>query len=300
MPRPMITALLVLLAASAIFAAEDTYRAELEKDRRDTDDMLRSARSPLLLIGRFKVKEGSSSVGSDPACAIVLPPKAPAHVGTLTRRGSVISFEPAPGISVNLNDKPISANVMLQVAESPKPTDRIGFGDFKFGVRPLNDGFTLLLSDAQSPYLKSFTGTRWFAIDPAYRVTAQFVPSSQTKTVLVPYTDGSEEAYTVSGDLAFQLAGQTLHLLALQSPSGKGLFIMFQDQTSGKETYGGGRFLEANAPENGKTTLDFNKASNPYCAYDPFAICPMPLKENRLALPIRAGEKQSNPETSVH
>ena len=210
-----------------------------------------------------------------------------------------ISFEPAPGTSVSLNDKPISASVTLQVAEPPKLTDRIGFGDFKFGVRPLNNEFTLLLTDAQSPYLKSFTGTTWFAIDPTYRVAAQFVPSPQAKTVLVPYTDGGERAYTVSGELAFQLAGQALRLLALQSPSGKGLFIMFQDQTSGRVTYGGGRFLEVEAPENGKTTLDFNKASNPYCAYDPYAICPMPLRENRLALPLRAGEKQTNPEPSV-
>lgn len=262
--------------------------------------MLRSTRSPLLLVGRFKVNEGRSSVGSDPVCTIVLPPKAPAHVGTLTRQGTVISFEPARGTPVSLNDKPISGYVTLQVAEPPKPTDRIGFGDFKFGVRPISNEFTLLLTDAQSPYLNSFTGTKWFAIDPVYRVTAQFVPSPQAKTVLVPYTDGGEKVYTVAGDLAFQLAGQTLHLRALQSPGGKGLFIMFQDQTSGKETYGGGRFLEADAAENGKTTLDFNKASNPYCAYDPYAICPMPLKENRLALPIRAGEKQNNPQTSVH
>ena len=97
MPRPMLTALFVVLTVSTVIAADDTYRAEVEKDRRDTDDMLRSTRSPLLLVGRFKVNEGSSSVGSDPACTIVLPPKAPAHVGTLTRQGRVISFEPARG-----------------------------------------------------------------------------------------------------------------------------------------------------------------------------------------------------------
>jgi Protein of unknown function (DUF1684) len=62
----------------------------------------------------------------------------------------------------------------------------------------------------------------------------------------------------------------------------------------GKETYGGGRFLEVDMPVNGKTILDFNTASDPYCAYDPDAHCPMPLKENRLALPIRAGQKKSN------
>jgi len=294
MPRSILLLLLAILAASVALTAEDTYRAEIEKDRRDTDEMLRSTRSPLLLVGRFKVNEGSSSVGSDPNSAIVLPQKAPAHVGTLTRHGSIISFEPTPGVFISLNDKSISTSVVLHVAEPPNPTDRIGFGDFKFGVRPIDNEFALLLTDAQSPYLKNFTGTRWFAIDPAYRVIADFAPSAQPKTVLVPYTDGGEKTFTVSGDLTFQLAGQTLHLLALQSTNSKGLFILFQDQTSGRETYGGGRFLEVDAPKEGKTILDFNKAGNPYCAYDPYAICPMPLKENRIAIPIRAGEKQSS------
>jgi uncharacterized protein (DUF1684 family) len=85
----------------------------------------------------------------------------------------------------------------------------------------------------------------------------------------------------VRGDLVFQLAGQSLHLQALTSPSGKSLFIMFQDQTSGGETYGGGRFIEAETPENGRTTLDFNKASNPYCADDPYAVCPEPAKVSK-------------------
>jgi len=284
---------LLLLAASVLIAAEDSYRAQIEKDRHDTDDMLHSPRSPLLLVGRFNVNEGKSTVGSDPASSIVLPPKAPAHVGTLTRRGDQISFEPAAGASIALNDKPISGSVVLQVTEPPKPTDRISFGDFKFGIRPSNGQFNLLLSDAQSPFLKKFAGTEWFAIDPAYRVVATFQPAPHQKTVQVPYTDGGEKTYTVSGDLTFQLAGKTLHLLALSSVGGKGLFIMFQDQTSGKETYGGGRFIEAEAPEDGKTTLDFNKASNPYCAYNPYAVCPMPLPENRLAVPIRSGEKHS-------
>jgi len=297
MPHSKLTTIFVILAI--VIAADNTYRAEIEKDRRDTDEMLRSTRSPLLLVGRFTLQEGSSSAGSDPACTIVLPAKAPAHVGTFTRHGTVISFEPALGASVTLNGKPVSTYVALQVPAAPKPSDHIGFGDFKFYIRPISSGFTLFLTDAQSPYFKSFTGTRWFAIDPAYRVTARFVPSPQAKTVLVPYTDGGEQAFTLSGNLEFQLAGHTLRLLGLQSPSSKSLFIMFQDQTSGKETYGGGRFLEVDMPENGKTILDFNTASNPYCAYDPYANCPIPLKENRLALPIRAGQKKQ-PETSVH
>jgi uncharacterized protein (DUF1684 family) len=300
MLRPALVNLALILTALGLCAAEDAYRTQIEKDRRDSDEFLRSPRSPLLLVGRYSVNEGTSTLGSDSASTIVLPAKAPRHLGILTRRGAQITFQPSAGTAVSLNDKPISALVTLQINEPPKPADRIGFGDFKFAIRPLSGQFDLLLTDSQSSFLKTFTGAAWFPIDPSYRVTAQFNPAPQSKTVLVPYTDGGEKVYTVSGNLTFQLADQTLHLQALASPAGKGLFIMFQDRTSGKETYAGGRFIEADTPENGKTTLDFNKASNPYCAYDPYAVCPVPLKQNRLAIPVRAGEQHNNMERAAH
>ena len=85
-----------------------------------------------------------------------------------------------------------------------------------------------------------------------------------------------------------------MHLKALTPLGEERLFIMFQDQTSGKETYGGGRFLETDAAKDGKVILDFNKASSPYCAYNPCSICAVPLKENQLTVAIRAGEKHTS------
>jgi hypothetical protein len=82
---PKRTTLLLLLAASAVFAADDAYRAQIEKDRQDTDEFLRSPRSPLLLVGRFSVNEGASTLGSDPASTIILPANAP----SMSARSSV-------------------------------------------------------------------------------------------------------------------------------------------------------------------------------------------------------------------
>jgi len=71
---------------------------------------------------------------------------------------------------------------------------------------------------------------------------------------------------------------------------GKELFFIFHDLTAGKETYASGRFLKADATKNGQVVLDFNKAYNPPCAFTPYATCPLPPKENRLAIRIEAGE----------
>jgi uncharacterized protein (DUF1684 family) len=92
--------------------------------------------------------------------------------------------------------------------------------------------------------------------------------------------------------LNFQINGTMLHLPAYEN--GKDLFIMFLDQTSSKLSYGGGRYLEAPLPSEGKTTLDFNNAYNPYCAYSHFSSCGVTPRENRVAIQILAGASYKN------
>ena len=121
---------------------------------------------------------------------------------------------------------------------------------------------------------------------------AQFNAYPQQEKVLVAYTGGSTEVFPSSGDVVFQLMGQTFRLKAFVT--GDQLFVMFRDQTSGKETYGGGRYINAEAPKDGKVILDFNKAYNPYCAFSPYAACPIPPRQNHLAVRIEAGATYLN------
>ena len=75
-----------------------------------------------------------------------------------------------------------------------------------------------------------------------------------------------------------------------ESPDSEDLFIMFADATSGRETYGAGRFMYVPKPTDGRVTLDFNKAYSPPCAFNDFATCPLPPHQNRLDLRVAAGE----------
>ena len=93
----------------------------------------------------------------------------------------------------------------------------------------------------------------------------------------------------VPGYVTFLLNGVTLRLEPVVS--GNELFFMFKDRTSGRETYGVGRFLESEMPKNGKVVLDFNKAYNPYCAFNPYSSCPIPPKQNTLITRIEARRK---------
>jgi hypothetical protein len=92
---------------------------------------------------------------------------------------------------------------------------------------------------------------------------------------------------TSTGDLSFQLAGRTVSLKTFLDDNE--LFVMFQDETNGSETYGG-RFVNAPLPKDGETVIDFNKAFNPYCSLNSYILCPIPPPENRIDLKVAAGE----------
>jgi uncharacterized protein (DUF1684 family) len=101
--------------------------------------------------------------------------------------------------------------------------------------------------------------------------------------------DGVVEEQTAAGTVEFQLLGETHKLEAIAASRGQ-LWFVFRDQTAGKETYGAARFLYAPPPKNGITVLDFNRAYNPPCAFNPYTTCPLPVKQNILPLAIQAGE----------
>ena len=176
----------------------------------------------------------------------------------------------------------------MRAGMPPNPRDKIEFGDFWVFASILEGTCQLTVHDKQSPYLKRFPGAVWFPVDARYRVEAAFAPYPQPKEIKIPDTTGRARPGKVPGYVTFELNDETLRLDPVADS--KGLFIMFKDRTSGRETYGAGRFLEAEMPKDGKVVLDFNKAYNPYCAINPYSSCPIPPKQNALAMRIEAGE----------
>jgi uncharacterized protein (DUF1684 family) len=141
---------------------------------------------------------------------------------------------------------------------------------------------------------KNFQSLTFYAINPSYRVKARLIPIENKKVREVPLTDGSKEKYIEHSYAEFELEGQTNRLLLLQSikeTDMRNFFLAFADDTSGKDTYGGGRYLNVRQDGKNSITIDFNLAFNPYCAYNPNYACPLPPKENLLTIAIEAGEK---------
>jgi uncharacterized protein len=175
----------------------------------------------------------------------------------------------------------------------PDADDTLTAGRLKFEAIRRGDRFGVRWRDPESPIRRNFRGVRWFPPDPAYRVTARFAASP--RKLPVANILGQIELRDSPGYVEFTLAGRTLRLHPTADSGAGQLFFVFRDQTSGRETYGGGRFLYADMPRNGAVTLDFNQAYNPPCAFTPYTTCPVPPKENRLPVRIAAGERAYEP-----
>lgn len=268
-----------------------SYEQELEQWRAKRLADLKGENGWLSLIGLFWLREGENRFGSDPAGEIVFPEgKAPAHAGTLRLAGGRVTLETQPGSGIRSGGREVST-LELQSDEGGQPTP-LELGSLSFHVVKRGDRLGLRVRDRESPARAEFKGTEYYPADGKWVVSARFEPYEPPKKVPILNVLGMETEETAPGALAFEAGGREYRLQALREQGSEQFFIIFADQTSGRETYGAGRYLYADPPgADGRVTLDFNRAHSPPCAFTRYATCPLPPRENRLALRVEAGEK---------
>lgn len=141
---------------------------------------------------------------------------------------------------------------------------------------------------------KKFTGLEFFPIDEAYYVTARFTKTENPSPFKMKTTTSRRPTYDKYGEATFDLNGQAFTLNIYQSHKLREteeykdyLFLPFTDLTNGEETYGGGRFIDLSIPAGDSIVIDFNKAYNPYCAYNHNYSCPIPPAENDMDVKVK-------------
>jgi uncharacterized protein (DUF1684 family) len=134
-----------------------------------------------------------------------------------------------------------------------------------------------------------FAGLRYFPPNPHLQLELE-VETADGSTLEIPTSDGSTRRFRRSGRVRFEIDGEQAELVLLTREDEHGFFLPFRDATSGKESYGAGRYLDVERGSDGRVQVDFNLAYNPYCAYNDAFSCPLPPPENWLRVPIRAGE----------
>jgi len=141
----------------------------------------------------------------------------------------------------------------------------------------------------------------YFPIDPGYQVPAGLTVTPGSEVLQLPTSTGLRREMRRIGTLRFTLQSRELTLTAFVDTAGndmRRLFVPFGDLTNGNDTYPGGRYLDLDRTATGFYDLDFNRAYNPFCVFNEKYDCPLPPRENRLTVPIRAGERLSKPKVS--
>jgi uncharacterized protein (DUF1684 family) len=157
---------------------------------------------------------------------------------------------------------------------------------------------TYLRTATDSPFRRADArvgGLHYFPIDQRYRIVVPRLrpPSEHNRPIMLDTSDRQQRVARRVGLLDFELNGQRLTLtgFSLGSTPPGSLFVPFADATSGQETYGSGRYLDLQIETDGSIVLDFNLAYHPYCAYSNGYSCPLTPPENRLPVPVLAGER---------
>jgi uncharacterized protein (DUF1684 family) len=288
----VVVALAVGLGVASSVRGDEAYRAKVEDWRAKRQARLEAKGGWLTLAGLFWLKDGANRFGTDPDCEIVLPEgSAPDQAGVFLFEGGKTALRLASGVEGRIGGASVSGPHVMQPDTSGRP-DVLEMGPLSLYVIQRGERYGIRVKDANSPVRKGFTGLKWFDVDEAWRIEARWVSYPAPRPLRVPNVLGEVSTMPSPGFAEFEVDGTLLRLDGvLEDPTSVELFFILRDATSGKETYGAGRFLYADLPRRGRLILDFNKAYNPPCAFTPYATCPLPPKQNWLPVAVEAGER---------
>lgn len=280
------------------------HKNEIQKWQNDRLASLTKDDGWLTLVGLFWLNEGENKFGSDPRNAVVLPKdKAPRIAGSLwLEKGRVrlVARPDAPPISVAMHtvDDVTTSDRLVKAFDLRDDNDDNGPTILKLGSLLINvvkrgDRIGVRVKDTESRTRREFKGLEYYPIDPKWRIEARFEPYQPAKMISITNVLGMTDDETSTGALAFEVNGKTYRIDPILEKGETDLFVMVADETTGKETYGAGRYLYVSPPDaSGRVVIDFNKAYSPPCAFTNFATCPLPPRQNHLPFRVEAGEKK--------
>jgi uncharacterized protein (DUF1684 family) len=287
--------LLILLILTAIACtqkpeADPNYVKEINEWDAKRVNRLKADDGWLNLVGRFWLEKGESTFGISKDNDIVIESsKLPEHIGSFLFVDSSVTFKAKDDVEVLLDGK--RAKEIILVDDQKKDMTVLQIGSIKFNLIIRDTLYGIRFRDLNSDLVKNFKGVERFPIDESWKINAKFEAYNPVKEIDVPNVLGQISKEKCPGAVVFERDGKT-HRIDAVDEGGARLFLIIADQTSGEETYGGGRFMYVNKPDStGTILLDFNKAYNPPCVFTKYATCPLPPLQNYLKLRIEAGEK---------
>jgi len=278
-----------LLADSGHYQAPGNYQEQMNEWRLQRHARLSSENGYLSQVGLEWLQEGQNRLGSLDSSTIKMPGGLD-DWGVIVVDGHELKYRPAAGAGIVIDGA--QAEEVLLVTDTQGQPTVVRHGNLSFYVID-RQSFALRIKDTQSPDLLAFSGVDSYEIQEDWRMNARFIEAAEGQAIEIANVLGQTSPSPVLGTVEFERDGETYRLIGLGDAASRSVWFLFADRTSGRETYGAGRFLYSDGmPENGRLVIDFNKAYNPPCAFNDYSTCPLPPQQNRLKLAVTAGEKK--------
>lgn len=265
------------------------HEAEMLDWRKARHERLTSESGYLAQVGLEWLQQGENRIGKLQTNDIRID-GGPDFWGTVTVEGNQLTFRknPAADVHVEGTDAPVA---VLVSDDQGEPTI-VRSGGLSFYVI-FRESFALRIKDTKSPDLLSFKGVDSYDTQYDWKINGRFIRAEPGQTIEIGNILGQLSHSPVFGTFEFEREGERFSLIALGEEDSQSLWFLFADKTSGRETYGSGRFLYSDGmPMEGRLLVDFNKAYNPPCAFNAYSTCPIPPQQNRLRMAVTAGEKK--------
>ncbi len=266
------------------------YKAEIETWHHKRVEDLKAPNGWLNLIGLLWLDEGLNTFGSGKMNNVVFPAgKIPEQAGFFSLKQNTVTMDVAKNVVIKVNGQPVKSIVIFNPDSIRQPLAE--FDSLRWTIIKRDDKFGVRLRDLSHADVKNFKGIDRYPVSTGWRLEANWEPAKDSlRTINITNVLGQITAQSSPGTLSFVIDDKEYKLDVLQG-SKEEYFIIFADSTTGKETYGAGRFIYVKKQVDGKTIIDFNKAYNPPCAFTEYATCPLPPRQNTLPVAITAGEK---------
>lgn len=275
----------------------DAVRRDLSEDRAETRAWLKSDPSSYLAaisredFGSKQVLAAGAAEGNE--VRLNDPTIRPRHL-RVTVQGEKFKIE---AVDPDANFSVGSSTGGKPIREATVGPSAVRLG--RYVLRLSHQGYpAIIVFDPKSPRFKEYHGIKYFPVDLSYRFVVKMIPDAAAATVAIKSSHSADRRAIRVGWFDFMVGKKPQRLAAYRllepGADADSLSVFFRDATTGKQSYGVGRYVEPKKQEDGSYVLDFNSAYNPACAFSHHYNCPIPPEENRLKVAIKAGEQDSH------
>ncbi len=270
----------------------EAHRSSVEQWRQWRHEELSKPDGWLSLVDLRWLEPGDVRFGSHPEADFRIPTAGvPDWLVTFIVTEERVDFAAEPGVEIGSEGEKVTHMVLWtpEIDESPV----LSSGTLRWHVIRRGERLGVRLKDSASPVLVGFEGIENYPITLTWRLDGRFEAYDPPRIIKIPNVLGVLNDTESPGAAVFEIGVDTYRIdLWKDSDDDLDFFTAFGDTTNNDTSYGGGRFLRIDPPdEHGRIVVDFNRAYNPPCVFTPFSTCPLPPEQNRLPVRVEAGEK---------